>query len=156
MSISRVHHWLLLGVLFSLASCSQGHKGPEIKKYPVTPVKGSVMIDGEPQAGVIIRCIPTGAFDYPGLSPETLGATTNEQGQYTLGTYEPADGVPAGEYALTFIWPTRSLRPSTRDGAELKNDRLKGKYAKAKGSPLKITVEEGSPQEVDPVELKTK
>lgn len=149
---------LLLCAVSCLSSCS-GTKPPEFKidKVTVVPVRGAVTVDGEPQAGVKVGVIPQGEFSYKNLSPKALSGTTNEQGEFALTTYDPADGIPPGKYSLIFTWPALALKPMGGNAAEEKSDRFKGRYATRDKSPMKVvTVEEGSPVELEPVNLKTK
>jgi hypothetical protein len=144
---------LLCGLL---TSCSEEIPQPaEQKKVPVTPVTGTITVDGAPQAGIEIGCVPVGTFSYGDLSAKMLHGTTNEKGEFALGTYDLSDGVPAGEYSLTFSWPIISLIKQ-EDTKKAKSDRLKGKYSTAKNSPKKIKVEEGKPLQVEALDLKTK
>lgn len=153
----RVHSlccFSLLLTTFCSTSCSGPPPGPKINKVPVVSVRGSVTVDGKPEAGVIVRCIPVGAFQPAELSA-ALGGRTNEDGEFTLSTYEIDDGVPPGDYTLLFVWPTPSLKKQSRADEE-KNDRLKGRYSKAGQAAVKIKVEADQPQILDEIELKTK
>ncbi len=142
------------GVLCCLTSCSEP-SGPKIKKVPVVPVQGTVTIDGNPEMGVVVRCIPQGSFEVKEYE-KSLGGRTDEAGKFKLSTYEAGDGLPPGEYALTFNWPPPvSLTKSSGKGT-LSNDRLNGKYGEVEKSPLKFTVEKGKPLELEEIDLKTK
>ena len=140
--------------MFGLTSCGGQRPGLKIDRVAVVPVQGSVTVDGQPAAGVKVRCIPTGNFEAKDVV-NALGGTTDEEGNFTLGTYEIADGVPPAEYALTFVWPIVSLKKQSR-ADEAKSDRLKGKYATKETAPIKFKVEEGEPVVLDLIDLKTK
>lgn len=145
----------LFGMLFCLSACNQ-QNGPKIDKVDVFPVKGIVTVDGAPQAGVEIRCEAVGSFDYGDLAVGMLHGTTNANGEFTMGTYAFDDGLPPGEYKLTFKWPLRMLMKKSQED-EKSSDQLKGKYEKGKDSPIPaITVAAGEPLDVGTIELKTK
>jgi hypothetical protein len=147
---------MLCALCCLLSSCSEEIPQPaEQKKVPVTQVTGTITVDGAPQAGIEIGCVPIGTFSYGDLSAKALHGITNEKGEFALGTYDLSDGIPAGEYSLTFSWPLVTLIKQD-DAKRAKSDRLKGKYSTAKKSPKKIKVEEGKPLQVDALDLTTK
>ena len=154
MMLHRVLCLSLLCAIFCLPSCSGRRSGPKIKKVPVVPVQGTIKVNGNPEAGVIVRCVPLGAFE-PSELTNALGGRTDDDGNFTLGTYEIADGVPPSEYALIFVWPPETLKRQSR-AEEEKSDRLKGKYSKVANALVKIKVEDGNPLILDEIELTTK
>jgi 5-hydroxyisourate hydrolase-like protein (transthyretin family) len=133
---------VLLGCVL-MVGC--GPSGPQ--RVPTYPVKGVVLVDGQPAAGVAIRCIPMGERDRS--IPETA-AFTREDGSFQLSTYEQSDGVPEGEYALTFQWGEMNLITRSYVG-----DKLKGKYADPQNSPVRFKVEKGKPIDLGKIELTT-
>lgn len=153
MHASRLCRLVIITGILACSSCGGHPKGPKIKRVPVVPVQGSITVNGKAEAGIIIRCIPRGAFE-PKELENALGGRTDESGDFTLGTYEIADGVPPAEYVLTFTWPEISMRKQSR-ADEVKSDRLKGKYAKPDTAAVKLKVE-SDPVVLDPIELKTK
>ena len=67
-------------------------------------------------------------------------------------TYEAGDGIPPGEYAVTFKWQPFNLM--TRDYGP---DKFKGRYAKAESSEIKVSVSEGDPpKDKGTIDLTTK
>ena len=146
---------LVCAICCFTAGCGEKQAGPKITKVPVVPVKGEVTVDGNPEAGVVLTCVPQGAG---AADKKILNATTDENGKFTFTTYEVGDGLPLGEYAVTFLWPpvsTFTKKRVTRE-EEVESDRLHGKYASAKDSPLKFTAEAGKPLALDTVDLQTK
>ena len=144
---------LIFGML-GIPSCSGRPRVRDIPRVPVVPVQGNVTVNGSAEAGIVIRCVPVGPFEPQSLA-NSLGGRTDEDGDFSLGTYEVADGVPPAEYALTFTWPEMSIRKQSR-ADEAKSDRLKGKYSKPETSAVKFKVVEGEPVVLDPIDLKTK
>ena len=86
-----------------LSAC--GKASPAIKnKVPLTPVTGSVLVDGEPKAGVYIQHIPLSATAESRPEYNEMIDCSGDQGRFPgLHTYEQNDGLPAGEYGLTFM-----------------------------------------------------
>lgn len=153
----RVHRFRDLALIMTvccLASCGEKRLGPKINKVPVVPVSGTVKVDGKPEAGVVIRCVPLGEFKNTDII-NSMGGQTDTLGEFTLHTYEIDDGVPPGEYALLFAWPTVTLKKGGR-ADEDKNDRLKKKYSKLDQPFLKIKVEPDTPKTLEEVQLSTK
>ena len=64
---------------------------------PVYPVEGQVIFEGRPAAEAWVVFHPKA--DNPNLPRPR--AKVDQQGKFTLTTYEPQDGAPAGEYAVT-------------------------------------------------------
>jgi hypothetical protein len=70
---------------------------------PVFPVKGKVMIDGQPMSGATVLFYPT--QDFPkGSAQQHPRAVVEEDGTFQVSTYGSNDGAPAGEYTVTVSW----------------------------------------------------
>ena len=136
--------WLLV-VAVSVSLCSCGQKGPSRQKtYPVT---GKVTVDGKGVANVKVVAKAKEAGD--AKLPVLPQAITKDDGSFSLFSYEPGDGVPAGEYVLTFTW-------QDLDGLRYSGpDKLKKRYADPAKSTFKATVEKG-PKDLGTYELTTK
>ena len=117
------------------------------KRVPVYPVKGSVKVNGKPAAKAVVVFHPLAAAD-PNV-PNPTGEVADD-GTFALGTYSAADGAPAGEYAVTVMWPTGS---SAIGGDAAEDDKLGKRYSDPKTSGLKATVAPG-PNELTPFLLK--
>jgi hypothetical protein len=87
---------LVLGALV-FAGCGGTVEKPVEK---VVPVGGKVTLDGKPQAGIQVIFTPIGG------NTESRGgnAVTDAAGAFSLKNYMGADGVPAGQYSVTFSW----------------------------------------------------
>jgi hypothetical protein len=84
-------------LLLLVSGCSQA----EPEKLPVFPVTGQVIYEGRPAAGawvVLHPADPQRAWPQP-------RAKTDSQGNFTLSTYDPQDGAPAGDYLVTLELP---------------------------------------------------
>jgi hypothetical protein len=76
---------------------------------------------------------------------------TAGDGAFSLSTYESGDGVPPGDYTLTFVWGEMNLMNGQYAG-----DKLEGKYADAATSAIALTVTAGAePQDLGTIELST-
>jgi hypothetical protein len=126
----------LLSVFYS--SCSNGHK-------PIYPVHGQVLFEGQPIPGALVVFHPQGA---DAGTTEKSFAKTGPDGTFTLGTYESADGAPAGNYLVTV-----ELWLSSGQGDEGPTSRLPPRYANPSTSGLTANVETG-PIDLKPFELK--
>ena len=101
----------------------------------------------------MVKCIPQGTFE-PKEFAGSLGGSTDQNGKFVFGTYESGDGLPPGDYVLTFTWPPYVLKRSATTAKD-PQDRLNGKYDTVDKSPLKFTVEKGKPLTLETIDLKT-
>lgn len=126
--------------------CSSGERKPPNAK-PVLPVSGIVHVDGAPLAGIEI------VFNAKtqGPSNATLSvATTDPEGRFKAWTYQKDDGIPPGDYTVTFNDQSQA-KPHLRDNPDL----FKGKYSDKKNSEFKLSVpESGEPIDMGTIELK--
>jgi hypothetical protein len=137
--LARSLQAILVALLVLLcSSCSSGRK-------PVYPVHGQVSFEDQPIPGALVVFHPQGT---DAGTTEKSFAKTGLDGTFTLGTYEPADGAPAGNYLVTV-----ELWLSSGQGDEGPTSRLPPRYASPNTSGLTATVETG-PNELKPFELK--
>jgi 5-hydroxyisourate hydrolase-like protein (transthyretin family) len=95
--------WFLVAAICVIfCGCSSGERARQ-KTYKVT---GKVIVDGQPAADVQIHTHGKQPPD-PNYPVIPIGIT-KEDGSFELFSYEEGDGVPAGQYTLTFIWQERS------------------------------------------------
>lgn len=133
-------------VFSMLCSCGKEDDGRK-QTYAVT---GQVLVDGEPpDSPIAVKCHPVGGMDE--TNPTISSAFTGDDGRFEISTYESGDGIPEGEYILTFYWGKRNLISNSYGGP----DKLKGKYKDPKKSPIKVEVN-GEEQDLGQIELKTK
>lgn len=71
-------------------------------------------------------------------------ATVAADGTFTLSTFEPGDGAPAGDYAVTVYWPAAGRMTL---GEAAGPDQLGGRYADPKTSKLSATVTPAGPNQ---------
>ena len=99
---------------------------------------GKVLVDGAPpDTPVLVKAHSEGITD--GTQPLSSGGT-GVDGVFELNTYSAVDGVPVGEYKLTFVWSELRLGGGALGGGS--TDKLGGQYADPKTSQFKVTVAE--------------
>ena len=160
MSVKSLVAWTLFCAICFTTSCGRKAAGPKIAKAPVVKVSGEVTVDGKAEAGIRVRCIPQGQFAYSKELAETVNtfrAITDENGKFSMQTYEAGDGLPPGEYGITFIWPAADEGMRKRDTKQLRAaDRLGQKYDVVRETSLRFKVTEGEPLELELFKLVTK
>ena len=85
----------------------QFKKNPEFQRQPVARFAGTVTVDGQPpEQGSKLFIILT-EFQHldanAHLEAPKLYRGCDAKGAFAFGTYERADGVPAGKYVVTFV-----------------------------------------------------
>jgi hypothetical protein len=130
-----------------LVSCGDGRN-----LHKVYPVKGKVLVNGQPANECRILLNRTFDDDHPfRVTPQGL---TDQNGQFQITSYHPHDGAPEGEYVVTIEWRERTgLTKMNFDGP----DQLNGAYAKVektKGLPGFVVRVGREPLELPPFELK--
>ena len=135
----------LLIVALTICSCSK-QEGFRKETFPVT---GEVSVDGKPAAALQVMLHDVKGFDKE--HPTVSQAMTDEAGKFAISTYEQADGVPEGEYVLTFMWGKLNLFSMQYGGPDL----LKDRYNDPKKSTHKVKVEKGKPTDLGKIELTT-
>ena len=110
----------------------------------VVPVSGTVMIDGEPEAGVNLYL-----YGSPPTTP-LKECRTDVEGQFCWTTYTSCDGLAPGTYTIGFEYIPKMKKNGT--GIDL----FKGKYKNPAKNDFKLVVEEDSPQTDLSYELKLK
>jgi hypothetical protein len=127
--------------------CGACSKAPERKAtYPVT---GMIKVDGQIVPQLAVRCHDTKGIDK--ADPTVSAAYTDAEGKFQISTFKSGDGVPVGDYALTFAWGEINLISMQYSG-----DKFNGKYSDPATSPHKFTVKEGVPTDLGTIELTTK
>lgn len=134
-------------LLAALLCCSCAEDTNRKETFPVT---GEVYVDGEPAANLAVRCTDVNGLDQE--QPTVSSAFTNEEGKFEISTYESGDGVPEGDYILTFEWGNWNMVSGSYGGP----DKLKGKYKDPDASEQKFTVVKGQPTDLGRIDLTTK
>ena len=80
-----------------------GCGGGDASRVPVLPVRGKVLLDGDPAVGAYVEFVQTNPTDATRKISPTC--SVDEQGDYLLSTYTAGDGIPEGEYSVLVRWP---------------------------------------------------
>lgn len=132
----------------SLGCGSPPPPGPPRK--PTYPIKGIVLVDGQPVEMLEVSCHDT---KLPSDGNSVIAtAYTDAEGKFELATYAAGDGVPEGDYVLTFLWGEFNVISRSYGGP----DKLKDRYSSPKSSQVKFTVKKGTPVDLGKIELTTK
>ncbi|GIX04889.1 MAG: hypothetical protein KatS3mg114_0758 [Planctomycetaceae bacterium] len=145
MQLPQLRYWGAWGWILwiALGGCSRTVSVPE-----TFPVKGQVLFRGKPLPGVRVTFHPQQSSGKFVWKSEGL---TGPQGEFTLSTGAIGNGVPPGEYAVTFEWP-RVVSDRNNSGLETEVDVWQGKYADAAHSPFRVIITKGS-HVLEPFEL---
>lgn len=124
-----------------------GEKQVGVERVKTVPVSGVVHVDGEPQHYIAVRVERTDGQ----LSDAVVGsaAYTQPDGSFVISTYEKGDGVPPGDYKLTFQWGKYNLFNGQYTG-----DKFEGKYEDIESSEFAINVV-SDPIDMGTIELTT-
>ena len=99
----QARHSVAMLLLFTLAGCA-GETGPA--KEEVVPVSGTLTYQGKPLPYFAITFLPSDGR-------RAAVGTTDELGNFTMGTNDLGDGVPPGtnKVAVTFAGPPSDAPP---------------------------------------------
>src|SRR5207237_1030680 len=111
---------------------------------------GKVLCDGQPTEGALITLRE---LDASQPMKELPRARVKADGTFSIGTYDPEDGAPPGEYKVSILWLPPDFEAQVFKTGKYPN-KLPELYSDAKASPLKIQVNE-APNEVPAFELRS-
>lgn len=141
---------LTASLVLSVLGCS-GDEEPYRK--PTVRVVGQIFVDGKPvpkTKPMKVEAHPVNGMDQE--HPSVSYGMTGEDGKFAISTYEQGDGLPPGDYTLTFLWGKLDLI-STQYGGP---DQLKGRYSDPETSEFVVSVVEGLPEtDIGKIELTT-
>jgi hypothetical protein len=140
---------LALVAMYCLLLCSCGGKEGQDRKETF-PVTGVVHVDGKAVAQLAVKCADVKGIDRE--APTLSSAFTDEEGKFEISTYEKSDGIPVGDYVLTFEWREWQQISASYGGP----DKLNERYMDPKTSEVKFTVKAGEPTDLGTIELTTK
>jgi hypothetical protein len=113
----------------------------------VQPVNGIVQLEGKPIAGAQVTLVPKDPQFPATIRPQAI---TGPDGRFDLGTFDKADGAPAGEYGVSVVWHPLVDKGS---GPTRGDNVLPAKYSQPVTSGLTVTIETTGHQ-LPPLELK--
>lgn len=142
---------LLLLVPVFLVGCSGGETLDPPFRKETAAVTGVITVDGEPPSGpVVIKCYPVAGIDKE--HPSSSSSRTGDLGAFEISTYEKGDGIPEGDYVLTFTWQKFNTFSMNFSGP----DKLNGRYKDPRKSEIKVSVKGAEPIDLGTIELTTK
>lgn len=116
-----------------LSSCGEE---TDPNRKPTFPVTGKVTVDGAaPSSPVKVECHNINGMDKE--KPTFSRSMTEDGGAFSLSTYVTGDGVPEGEYVLTFEWVEWNAFSNSYGG----HDKLNGRYKDPKTSKVQLKVD---------------
>jgi hypothetical protein len=121
----------MLGVLLALTATLAASCGRKSDHTPVFPVTGRLLLEGKPAEKAMVFFCPLDNHD--SHAPKPVGTVASD-GSFTLSTFLANDGAPAGEFAVTVVWP---VAKDPENGP----DRLKGHCGNPAKSPWHVRVE---------------
>lgn len=141
--IQRLTYFTVLGLCLCLV-CSNFGCGGKAWHADLQTAKGTMFVNGVPaeNATLFFHGLGNTKVDVRETIPFAI---VGADGAFTVTTYEPGDGVPVGEYAVTARWP---LDPKAR----MSPDRLSEKYLSVSNPVVTISIEEGD-NVLTPIEL---
>lgn len=138
--------WFAVAVCMLCSGC-----GGDDWQASTYPASGQISINGQPPAGAVVELHAVG--EVPDARNSRPWAVVQDDGSFTLTTYEAGDGAPVGEYAVTVRWPPDVSQPSLAD-------RLGGAYATTERSRWNVTISNGdnalAPIEIDDAKVQSK
>lgn len=138
---------LLVGTILVL---NIGCGGEAPFRKATSPAKGKVTVDGTaPGSAIQIECHAASADP---VHPTISSTETDADGNFAISTYTSGDGLPVGEYTLTFAWQEFNVMTRAYTG----EDKLNNRYIDPLSSPFKLSVKEGKENEMGVIALTTK
>ena len=139
-----------IALCLALSACCCACSGEGVNRKKTFPVKGRVLVDGQPAENLAVRCVDVKGLDKE--NPTTSSSFTDKDGNFQISTYQQGDGVPEGDYVLTFEWGEMNMFTMSYGGP----DKLNERYNTAEKSPTKFTVKAGQPTDLGEIKLTTK
>lgn len=131
------------GLAVCLCSCEQAQKGG-IDRKPVQPVTGKLTLNGEPApAGMQILAHPKAEIESGRQAYRPINGHVDENGTLSFTTYDKGDGLPTGQYVLTFEWRPMRQTIAMFGAPQFYEDQLQGKFVDPAASEYTIAIAEG-------------
>jgi hypothetical protein len=125
-------------VTLGIGGCSLSKYPAPSPPEPLNPVIGTVNIHGKPAEGVRARFVKAD-IDSPDRAV-ACNTLTNSEGKFTCTTYLDLNGLPAGKYTVSFVWPeSPSLDPQDNEV-----DKLAGRYGPQSRQQFTVEIKPGT------------
>jgi|GEM_PF-717553 len=119
-------------VALSLLTMGCSSERKPVNELKVVPVTGVVLVNGQPTAGIKIKMFSQTTDREKRAFPRGV---TDEEGRFHAWTYRVNDGVPPGEYVVTYVDHSQA-NPAVRENP----DGFQGRYSDRKSTEHRITV----------------
>ncbi len=129
-------------VLIGLLGCGHDDDTPK-----VFPVSGRILVNGRPAPGAELSFHSLSAED----EKKKPFAIADANGSYRPSTRLANDGAPAGDYAVTVVWP--KVIKGVGGEEDRGPDQLRDRFSSPQRPAAKVTIIEGDNQ-LPPIELK--
>lgn len=147
---STLQRLAILGCL-AVSLLAAGCGGPQ--RPAVYPVKGQLLVKGQPAAGARLTLSPA---ENPDPALWKMGyptAVVQPDGSFAFTSYEENDGAPAGNYKLIATWAEGDTGiPNEDESAPPPKQLLDAKYAQPESTPWTVVVEP-KPNQFAPFEV---
>jgi hypothetical protein len=124
-------------LLLAMAAVLPASCAKKVNRKPIFAVSGKLVDGGQPASRALIVFHPLSGSGRGTLRPV---GKVGPDGSFQASTYMANDGAPAGQYALTVVWP-KVAKDAPADWDE-GPDRLAGRCGDPKKSPWQIRVAE--------------
>jgi hypothetical protein len=128
----------ITAVLAAIAFAGCGEPPKDVPQVALHPLTGIINVNGKPAGGAIVSLHASGM---PELGVVTPHGITDENGKFSLTTYQPEDGAPEGKYQVTVSWA--DLLTKSSSDAEYGPEKLPPRYQNPAMSGLELEVKPG-------------
>jgi hypothetical protein len=142
------HRYYVWTVALSALLCSSC--GLRDGREPVYPVSGQVLFNGRPTPNALVVFHP---FNDSGKGSLRPSGTADQDGRFTLTTYDGHDGAPEGGYKVTVQWLLSTATKATWEGDDFAViNRLPRRYGEVHSTNLTARITRGN-NELEPFRL---
>lgn len=140
----QLARWIAI-VLVGLASASCDR----LSEPRTARVVGRILVNRQPAAELAVLAHELRRLEQG--QPPIATTCTARDGVFTLASDASEEGLPEGEYVLTFLWGQRHPATAAYRGP----DKLQSRYADPRTTPIRLSVESGKPIDLGLIELST-
>lgn len=128
----------ITAVLAAIIFAGCGEPPIDVPQVALHPLSGIINVNGKPASGAIVSLH---ASEKPELGVITPHGITDENGRFSLTTYQPEDGAPEGRYQVTVSWADKLTKSSS--DPEYGPEKLPRRYQNPAMSGLELEVKPG-------------
>lgn len=128
----------ITALLAAIAFVGCGEPPKDAPKMALHPLTGIVNVNGKPATGAIVSLHESGTAEPGAVTPFGI---TDENGRFSLTTYQPGDGAAEGRYQVTVSWADKLSQSSSEP--EYGPEKLPPRYQNPAMSGLELEVKPG-------------